>query len=87
MDRRVRILVAKPGLDGHDRVLHREARHADCGAGSRAKIEYRFVVEELAVTLEGSVLRIRCTALGRLPKGKSARSRLEVGAAPGRRTD
>lgn len=66
-------------------VLRREARRADWGAGSRAKIEYRFIVEELKVTLEGGVLRVRCTALGRLPKGKSARSRLEYGGAPGRR--
>jgi len=69
------------------RVLHREARRADWGAGSRAKIEYRFIVEELAVKVEGNVLRVRCTALGRLPKGKSARSRLDYGGSPARRTE
>jgi hypothetical protein len=66
-------------------VLRREARRADWGAGSGAKIEYRFVVEELSTAVQGNVLRIRCTALGRLPKGKSARSRLEYGGSPGRR--
>ncbi len=68
-------------------VLRREARRADWGAGSSAKIEYRFIVEELSVTLDGSVLRVRCTALGRLPRGKSARSRLEYGGSPARRTE
>jgi hypothetical protein len=68
-------------------VLRREARRADWGAGSRAKIEYRFTVEELAVSVEAGVLRVRCTALGRLPKGKSARSRLEYGGSPGRRLE
>jgi hypothetical protein len=68
-------------------VLRREARRADWGAGSHAKIEYRFIVEELSVAVEGRVLRVRCTALGRLPKGKSARSRLEVGGSPGRRLE
>jgi hypothetical protein len=68
-------------------VLRREARRADWGAGSSAKIEYRFIVEELSVKLDGSVLRVRCTALGRLPKGKSARSRLEYGGSPARRTE
>jgi hypothetical protein len=69
------------------RVLGREARRADWGAGSSARIEYRFIIEELAVTEEHGVLRVRCTALGRLPKGKSARSRLEYGGAPARRSE
>ncbi|HVJ19901.1 MAG TPA: hypothetical protein VM686_31015 [Polyangiaceae bacterium] len=68
-------------------VLRREARRADWGAGAHAKIEYRFIVEELSVTVDGSVLRVRCTALGRLPKGKSARSRIEYGGSPARRTE
>jgi len=67
-------------------VLRREARRADWGAGSRAKIEYRFIVEELDVAVDGNVLKVRCTALGRLPKGKSARSRIEYGGSPARRT-
>jgi hypothetical protein len=67
-------------------TLLREARRADWGAGSSAKIEFRFFVEELSVRAEGNVLRIRCTALGRLPKGKSARSRIEYGGSPARRS-
>jgi hypothetical protein len=68
------------------RVLSRAARSADWGAGSGAEIEYRFIVEELSTRFDGGVVRIRCTALGRLPKGKSARSHLEIGASPARRT-
>lgn len=65
--------------------LRREARRADWGAGARSKIEFRFIVEELSIRDEGAVLRIRCTALGRLPRGKSARSRIEYGGDPKRR--
>ncbi len=68
-------------------ALRREARRADWGVGAGAKIEYRFIVEELAITLDGNVLRVRCTALGRLPKGRSARSRLDYGGNPAHRNE
>jgi hypothetical protein len=66
--------------------LRREARHADWGAPTSAKIEFRFFVEQLATRVEGNVLHITCTALGRLPKGKSARSKIEYGGDPRKRT-
>ncbi len=66
--------------------LRREARKADWGAPTGAKIEFRFFVEELKIRVDGNVLRISCTALGRLPKGKSARSKIEYGGDPRRRT-
>src|SRR5262249_51755573 len=53
-------------------VLSRAARHADWGKGRGRRIEYRFSVEELAVTLDGNVLRVRCAAVGELPSGRSA---------------
>lgn len=62
--------------------LRQAARRADWGAGRGASIEFRVVVEELEVTQESGVLRVRCTALGRLPKGKSARSRIDFGGDP-----
>jgi hypothetical protein len=66
--------------------LRREARRADWGAPTGAKIEFRFFVEELTIRSDGNVLRITCTALGRLPKGKSARSKIEYGGDPRKRT-
>ncbi|HEV8244144.1 MAG TPA: hypothetical protein VGP93_00105 [Polyangiaceae bacterium] len=68
-------------------VLRREARRADWGAGAGAKIEIRFIVEELEIKLDDKVLRVRCTALGRLPKGRSARSHLDYGGSPAKRND
>ena len=65
--------------------LQREARRADWGAPTGAKIEFRFFVEELTTRSDGNVLRITCTALGRLPKGKSARSKIEYGGDPRKR--
>jgi hypothetical protein len=66
-------------------MLRRAARRADWGAGRGARIEYRVVVEELAIAEEAGVLRVRCTALGRLPRGKSARSHLDFGGDPKKR--
>jgi hypothetical protein len=72
-----------PRLERHFRhMLKRAARRADWGAGRGAHIEYRVVVEELRITEEAGVLRVRCTALGRLPRGKSARSHLDFGGDP-----
>lgn len=67
------------------RTLGQAAKRADWGAGSGAKIEYRVTVEALETRVEDGVLRVRCTALGRLPKGKSARSHIEFGGAPSER--
>jgi hypothetical protein len=62
--------------------LRQAAQRADWGAGRGASIEFRVVVEELEVVESAGVLRVRCTALGRLPKGKSARSRIDFGGDP-----
>jgi hypothetical protein len=43
------------------------------------------VVEELTIVESNGVLRVRCTALGRLPRGKSARSHLDFGGDPKKR--
>jgi hypothetical protein len=73
-------------LERHFRhMLRRAARRADWGAGRGARIEYRVIVEELAITESNGVLRVRCTALGRLPRGKSARSHLDFGGDPRKR--
>lgn len=62
--------------------LKRAAKRADWGAARGAKIEYRVTVEELTVTERNGVLSVRCTALGRLPRNKSARSHLVFGGNP-----
>jgi hypothetical protein len=64
------------------KLLAREARRADWGAGRGSRIEYRFSVTELTFVLDGDVLRVSCAATGRLPGGKSARSRLAFGGEP-----
>jgi hypothetical protein len=63
-------------------ALAREARRADWGAARGTRIEYRFTVSELSVRRHGDVLRVRCTAFGRLPSGKSAKSHLDFGGDP-----
>lgn len=84
--------LSKSGLGGQDEkylreVLAREARRADWGAGSQHRIQYRFRVDQLDVTEEDSVVRVRCAATGWLPKGKTARSKLAFGGAPKERAE
>ena len=70
-------------FEGHLRLtLKREARRADWGAGASSKISFRFFVEQLDLREEAGVLHVSCTALGRLPKGKSARSHIVFGGDP-----
>ena len=68
------------------RALRREARRADWGAGREARIEYRFHVTELFIERDGDVLRVRCEAVGTLPRGKQAKSQLSFGGSPRERT-
>jgi len=82
-------LVVPATLPEHQRVsqvlekaLKHEAYHVEWGAGRGSRITYRFYLEELALSVEHGVLRVRCTAMGRLPKGKTARSKLEFGGDP-----
>ena len=84
--------LTKTGIVGADEkylreVLAREARRADWGAGRKSRIQYRFRVDQLEVTEEGSVVRIRCAATGWLPKGKTAKSKLSFGGSPKERAD
>jgi hypothetical protein len=64
------------------KALKHEAYHVQWGAGRGSRITYRFYLEELNLSVERGVLKVRCTALGRLPKGKTARSKLEFGGDP-----
>jgi hypothetical protein len=70
-------------LERHFRYeLKRAAKRADWGAARGAKIEYRVTVEELTVTERDGVLSVRCTAFGRLPRNKTARSHIVFGGNP-----
>jgi hypothetical protein len=69
------------------RILAREARRADWGAGRGSRIEYRFSVTELTLRSGAGVLRVRCTAHGTLPKGRGAKSHLDYGGDPQKRSE
>jgi hypothetical protein len=76
-------LLGSKELEAHLRsTLRREARRADWGASSDSKISYRFFVEQLELREEAGVLHVTCTAVGRLPKGKSAKSHIVFGGDP-----
>ncbi len=79
-------LVGAKAYETHlRRALRRETRHADWGTGAGSKISYRFFVEQLDLREENGVLHVTCTALGRLPKGKSAKSHIAFGGDPRKR--
>jgi hypothetical protein len=82
-------LVVPPTVAEHQRVgkvlekaLKHEQHRVEWGAGRGSRITYRFYLEQLDLSVERGVLKVRCTALGRLPKGKTARSKLEYGGDP-----
>ncbi|MEO6600751.1 MAG: hypothetical protein ABIQ16_12810 [Polyangiaceae bacterium] len=76
-------LVGAKEYETHLRsALRREARRADWGARSGSKISYRFFVEQLELREESGVLHVTCTARGRLPRGKSAKSHIAFGGDP-----
>lgn len=75
--------IGSKALEAHLRsTLRREARRADWGSGAGSKISYRFFVERLDLREEGGVLHVTCTAIGRLPRGKSAKSHIVFGGDP-----
>ena len=68
------------------RVLQREVRRVEWGAGRDNRIEYRFAVTKLVVETQQGVLKVSCAATGTLPGGKTAHSKLTFGGAPEQRT-
>ena len=80
-------IVGAPGFEKHlTRSLKREVYRADWGAGRENRIEYRFEVTELKFTLSDGALRIKCSAIGRLPGGRRAKSQLSFGGSALKRT-
>lgn len=65
-----------------EKLLKHEQHRVEWGAGRESRITYRFYLEQLELSVDRGVLKVRCTALGRLPKGKTARSKLEFGGDP-----
>ncbi len=69
------------------RTLKREARRAEWGAGRDNRIEYRFAITRLDLREKDGVLEVTCTAVGRLPKNKVAKSHLTFGGDPKKRSE
>lgn len=64
-----------------ERVLRKEVRRVEWGAGRDNRIEYRFSVTKLDLAVNGDVVQVSCTALGALPGGRTAKSQLTFGGA------
>lgn len=68
------------------KALRKEAHRVDWGAGADSTIQYRFSVKELAVQRKGDAIVVKCEAVGRLPRGRSANSKLNFGGDPRHRS-
>lgn len=69
-----------------ERALAQAARQADWGASSDSRIEYRFEITRLAVSSKNDrVITVSCAAVGRLPHGRSANSKLSFSGSPAER--
>lgn len=62
------------------RILKEATRKADFGKSGRVLLRAR--IAEYVVEQKGDVLRIRCTVIGRLEGGPSAKSRISFGGDP-----
>jgi hypothetical protein len=67
------------------KTLRSEVAKADWGAGRENRIEYRFSVTELKYTLVDGALRAHCSAVGKLPRGQTAKSELTFSGHPSER--
>jgi hypothetical protein len=68
------------------RVLAREVRRVEWGAGRENTIEYRFAIATLDISFAEEVMKVSCTAVGRLPGGRTAKSQLSFGGDPRKKT-
>jgi hypothetical protein len=68
-------------------VLRREARKADWGAGRGSTISVRYTLRSLGIKRDGDVVRVRCSAIGRLPRNKSASGQLSYGGDPAKQSE
>jgi hypothetical protein len=68
-------------------ILKREGRRADWGAGRGTRVTFRFQLTELSLDEQGDVLRVHCTAVGRLPRGRKARGSLTFSGDTAKRNE
>jgi hypothetical protein len=68
-------------------ILRREGKRADWGAGRGSRVAFRFQLTELDLAEQGDVLRVRCTAVGQLPRGKRARGSITFSGEAAKRNE
>lgn len=69
------------------KTLAKEVRRVDWGASSDSTIEYRFFVTKLNIIREDDAIVVRCAAMGKLPRGRSAKSQLSFGGDPRKQSE
>jgi hypothetical protein len=82
LDRLDLVPEAKPHERFVRRTLRREAASRDWGASAGSKVEFRFSIGKLQITRNDDVLTVECSAFGRLPRGRTARSQLTFSGDP-----
>lgn len=73
----------KPGLEAMMRqILEKEGRRADWGKKRKEPVEAELVVKELHAVHEGDVVKVTCTAVGKIKGLGAARSKFSYSGLP-----
>ncbi len=68
------------------KILEKEGRRADWGKKRKAPVEAALVVKELSATREGDVVRVSCTAVGKVKGLGAAKSMFSYSGLPHQQT-
>jgi hypothetical protein len=63
-------------------IIDKQTRRADWGAPRQSPLEARFDVTEFSAVAGKDVVRVTCTAVGKLKGGQSVRSHFSMGGRP-----
>ena len=68
-----------------EKLLKREARHADWGPAGDGPVEASIEIRELVSIVDGDVVRVTCAGVGRIPGVGAAKSKFSFGGRPSER--
>ena len=89
--RRAKVVWTSVEIHGRDdaalqarvkKLLEKEGRRADWGKGREAPVEATVEVRELTSIVEGDVVRVTCTAVGKVKGIGAAKSKFSYGGKP-----
>lgn len=65
-----------------EKILKKEARHANWGTAEAGPVEAQIEIRELAAVIDGDVVRVSCSGVGKIPGVGQAKSKFSFGGRP-----